>query len=140
MDSSHSGLHFSSKEPRASTRSTLCPLGRSSRWPGGLFSTSGWATWKPSNRTFMVILSQLCNVVGYSLQYVFVCPLVFNLTYLPYAPMSIGISIMCGQGAQWIFQTLVLGPAEKRRKAEIADFKARGLVRKFGWKQEEGMA
>jgi len=110
---------------------------------GSLFQLAGWAIlyfrigykWEKSSRTFAVILSQLCNVIGYSLQYVFVCPLVFNLTYLPYAPMSIGISIMCGQGAQWIFQTLVLGPAESSLKKEIAEAKANDLERKFGWIQ-----
>lgn len=96
-------------------------------------------TWEPSNRTYMVILSQLCNVIGYSLQYVFVCPLVFNLTYLPYAPMSIGISIMAGQGAQWLFQTFILGPQEKHKKAVFKKDREEGndTTRAMGWKNKD---
>jgi len=84
---------------------------------GAFFQGLGWALlyfrfgYKWNNRTPAVVLSQLCNVIGYSLQYIFVCPLVFNLTYLPYAPISIGISIMAGQGSQWLFQTFILGEA-----------------------------
>lgn len=117
----------------------LVPVGAAMQFAGWfiLYFRLGY-TWSEGNRTFMVILSQFCNVIGYSLQYVFVCPLVFNLTYLPYAPMSIGISIMAGQGAQWLFQTFILGPAERHKKTQFEADKAAGDVkRKLGFKDNK---